>query len=460
MKTPRKRTRAPKLPMIEIERTLGPISSIPIEKLKRYAGNPRRHPEKQIIKLVAAMRQFGFTIPALIDADNVIIAGEARVEAASRIGMKSIPALIASDWTPAQVRAYRLVDNRLAEHAEWDRDKLAIEFAAIIEIAEVPLDLIGWEIGEIDLILEEDDGSSPDDADEEIPELPAAPVTRPGDVWRLGPHRLICGSSLDAAVWERLMDGKTAAMSFSDPPYNVPVNGHVSGLGKARHAEFAMASGEMNSGEFSTFLMTYILRLIAHAADGAIIDICMDWRSLMELLTAIKQSGLTLLNICVWNKSNGGMGSLYRSQHEFILICKKGKAPHKNNVQLRAFGRYRTNVWTYAGANSFSRTRMADLADHPTVKPIALVADAIRDVSDPGDIVTDAFMGSGTTLLAAERTGRIAFGIEIEPGYVDVAIRRWEAMTGKTALLDSTGQSFSEIALVRRESEKPDDFED
>lgn len=449
-----KHSRTAKAPSLSnIERSLGPIIDLPVEALRRYSSNPRRHPEKQLVKLTASIAEFGFTIPVLVDADYMIIAGEARVEAAKRVGMQNIPVLVAADWSAAQVRAYRLVDNRLAEHATWDNELLATEFAAIIEIGEVSLDLLGWEIGEIDVILEAQDENLAEDPADTVEALPAVPVARPGDLWLLGKHRLICGSCLDDQVWRILMDGKSAAMAFTDPPYNVPVNGHVSGLGKAKHAEFAMASGEMSAAEFTTFLTQFLTLLAAHAADGAIIDICMDWRHLKELLTAAENANLTLLNVCVWSKSNGGMGSLYRSQHELVLICKKGKTPHKNNVQLGAHGRYRTNIWSYSGANSFSSTRMKDLADHPTVKPVALVADAIRDVTDPGDIVTDAFMGSGATMLAAERAGRVAYGVEIAPAYVDVSIRRWEATTGLQAVLASTGQTFSETAFARAQED-------
>ncbi|WP_238564931.1 site-specific DNA-methyltransferase [Sphingobium bisphenolivorans] len=458
MNTHRKRTRAAKpASLSNIERSLGPIVHLPISQLKAYAGNPRRHPEKQFVKIMASIAEFGFTIPVLVDPDHVIIAGEARVEAARRLGFTSLPVLVAADWSPAQVRAYRLVDNRLTEHGEWDRSMLAVEFAAIIEIGEMPIDILGWEIGEIDVILEEQEESPSEDPADAIEAPPALPVTRPGDIWLLGKHRLICGSSLDGAVWQALMNGQTAAMAFTDPPYNVPVNGHVSGLGKVKHAEFTMASGEMSPAEFTAFLTDFLRELANHAADGAIIDVCMDWRHLKELLIAIEAAGLSLLNLCVWCKTNGGMGSLYRSQHELILIAKKGKAPHKNNVQLGAHGRYRTNTWNYAGVNSFSKSRMADLGDHPTVKPVALVADAIRDVTDPGDIVTDAFMGSGTTMLAAERTGRVAYGVEIAPGYVDVAIRRWETMTGREATLASTGATFSETTRARVQDELPEE---
>jgi DNA modification methylase len=364
--------------------------------------------------------------------------------------MREVPVIVAHQWSPAQVRAYRLADNRLAEHATWDKEALALELAALIELDETPIEVLGWDTGEIDLILDEADDAEDkmDPADERI-EPPADPLSRAGDLWLLGKHRLLCGSSLDEAAWATLLADEVAAMAFTDPPYNVKVSGHICGLGKVSHAEFAMASGEMSKAEFTAFLSEFIGKMAAHLKDGAVLDICMDHRHIGELQAAIDANGLTSLNLCVWNKTNGGMGSLYRSKHELIFITKKGTAPHTNNVELGRHGRYRTNVWDYAGVNSFGSSRMADLADHPTVKPVALVADAIRDVTRPGEIVLDAFMGSGTTILAAERTKRRGYGIEIAPGYVDVAVRRWQAMTGLDAILESTGQTFEEVAKER-----------
>ncbi|QYU69813.1 ParB N-terminal domain-containing protein [Leptolyngbya sp. 15MV] len=433
-----------------LDHKLGPIDYRPLGLLKRYENNPRKHPEKQLVKLVASIREFGFSLPVLIDEGSTIIAGEARVEAARRLGMSEVPVIVAHHWSAAQVRAYRLADNRLAELSSWDSDALAIELAAIIAFDESPIEILGWDSAEIDVILEsvEDDAGTGDPADQQL-DPPTDPVTRPGDLWLLGPHRLLCGSSLESASWAKLMDGAIAAMAFTDPPYNVPVSGHVCGLGKVSHAEFAMASGEMSKAEFTAFLSQVIGAMLPHLKDGALLDLCMDWRHLGEMVAAIEGTGLTLQNLCVWSKNNGGMGSLYRSKHELVFIAKKGKAPHTNNVELGKHGRYRTNVWDYAGINTFGRTRMKDLADHPTVKPTALVADAIRDVTHPGEIVLDAFMGSGTTILACERTRRRGYGIEIEPGYVDVAIRRWQAMSGEEAVLAESGQSFREVAAER-----------
>lgn len=436
-----------------LEQCLGPIEYWPIDALTKYENNPRKHPEKQLVKLSGSIREFGFTIPVLVAEDGTIIAGEARVEAASRVGMTEIPVIIAHHWSPGQVRAYRLADNKLASMAQWDTKALAIELAAIIEFDESPIEILGWDTAEIDLILEDevasdDSSGSSDPADAQV-EPPLNPVSWPGDLWHLGTHRLLCGSSLDAASWSTLLADDSAAMVFTDPPYNVPVSGHICGLGKVSHDEFAMASGEMSKVEFTAFLTHFIGKMVPHLKDGAVLDVCMDHRHAGELISAMDKNGLAHLNLCVWNKSNGGMGSLYRSKHELVFIAKKGKAPHTNNVELGKHGRYRTNVWDYAGVNSFGKNRMDDLASHPTVKPVALVADAIRDVTHPGEIVLDAFMGSGTTILAAERTKRKAYGIEIEPKYVDVAIRRWEKLTGEQAVLADTGQCFAEVAAER-----------
>ncbi|MBN8485011.1 MAG: ParB N-terminal domain-containing protein [Sphingomonadales bacterium] len=434
------------------EHRFGPITYRPVGSLTPYSNNPRKHPESQLVKLAASIAEFGFVMPVLIDEDGVIIAGEARVAAAKRLGLTEVPVIVAHQWSKAQVRSYRLADNRLAELASWNEQALAIELAAIIEMDETPIEILGWETAEVDLLIDATNevNSSEDEADEQIEE-PADPVTRTGDLWQLGRHRLLCASSLEAANWSELLAGEMAAMAFTDPPYNVPVSGHVCGLGKVSHDEFAMASGEMSQAEFIAFLSSFLAAMLPHLKDGAVLDLCMDWRHMGELLAALDANTLSLLNLCVWNKTNGGMGSLYRSKHELVLIAKKGKASHTNNVELGKHGRYRTNVWDYAGVNTFSRNRMADLADHPTVKPVALVADAIRDVSLPGEIVLDAFMGSGTTILASERTKRRAYGLEIAPGYVDVAIRRWEKMTGQQAVLASTGQSFAEVAAERAE---------
>lgn len=311
------------------------------------------------------------------------------------------------------------------------------------------IETIGWDHAEIDLLLDPENEDRGDPVDEDVPGPEEVAVSRLGDLWLLGPHRLLCGSAIESEAFAVLMDGKKARMVFVDAPYNVKISGHVSGLGKTKHREFAMASGEMADDQFEGFLATNAKLLADNCEDGAILDMCMDWRGLLNLQLAIRRADLDLINLAVWVKSNGGMGSLLRSQHELVLITKKGKAPHINNVELGKHGRYRTNVWRYPGVNSFGKNRMEQLGAHPTPKPVAMVADAIRDVSHRGQIVLDSFMGSGTTLLAAERTSRIAYGMDLDPGYIDLTIRRWEKMTGQTARLAKTGQSLAELEAER-----------
>lgn len=438
-----------------LEQKLGPVCHQSPDKLKRYDRHVRAHPEKQIIKLMASMKQFGFTAPVLVDEAGFIIAGEARVEAARRLKMPAIPTICIAHLSHRQVSALRLADNKLASLSTWNLPELALEIEEILAIDEVEVEAMGWDIGEIDVLLEEARKPELDPSDDDVM-TPVDPVSRLGDLWQLGEHRLLCGSSLDAKSWEKLMAGAAARMGFTDPPYNVPVQGHVSGLGKARHKEFAMASGEMSEAEFVTFNERYLHHMRGHLIDGAVLAVCMDWRHVFELMTAARAVALPLLNLCVWNKTNAGMGSLWRSKHELILMLKKGRAPHINNVQLGVHGRYRPNVWDYAGTNAFGSSRTEDLKDHPTVKPTALVADAIRDVSRPGDIVLDAFMGSGTTILAAERTKRRAYGIEIEPHFVDVALCRWISMTGGTPVLEATGETFAKVQARRADEQAPE----
>ena len=355
--------------------------------------------------------------------------------------------------TPNAVRAYRLADNRLAELSGWDEDILEIELQHLSEVElDFSIETIGWDHPEIDLMLDPEVQQRGDPADENVPAPQDVTVSRLGDLWLLNDHRLLCGSALEAEAFDILMAGKKAQTIFVDAPYNCKITGHVSGLGKTKHREFAMASGEMSEKEFRTFLSTNAQLLSQNAQDGAIMAMCMDWRGLLTLQLALAEAGLALINLAVWAKSSGGMGSLYRSQHELVLIAKKGSVPHINNVQLGKHGRYRTNVWRYPGVNSFGKNRMEQLSGHPTPKPVAMVADAIRDVSHRGQIVLDSFMGSGTTLLAAERTKRIAYGMDLDPGYVDLTIRRWEKMSSGVARLASTGQTFAEVEAERRGS--------
>jgi len=422
-----------------------------VGELVPYANNARTHSERQIAKIAASIRSFGFVNPILIDASGGVVAGHGRLEAAKRLGMAKVPTIRLDHLSEAERRAYVIADNRLAELAGWDRDLLKIELGDLVEIdlrgeLDIDIDVIGFETAEIDILIDgapEPEIEDPADATLEGAEIGPS-VTRPGDLWILADHRILCADALKPESYARLMGEEQARLVFTDPPYNVPIDGHVCGLGGVKHREFAMAAGEMSQREFTAFLETALGELAGACLDGALLYVCMDWRHLHELLTAGRSAGLDLINLCVWNKNNGGMGSLYRSKHELVCVFRSGDARHVNNIELGKHGRYRTNVWDYAGVNTFRKGRMDDLAAHPTVKPTALVADAIKDCSRRGEIVLDAFLGSGTTVLAAEKTARRARAIEIDPQYVDVAIRRWQALTGDAAIHESTGQSFAE----------------
>jgi DNA modification methylase len=422
------------------------VTDLPPGSLKPYDRNARTHSPKQIAQIAASIKAFGFNNPVLIDKDGGIIAGHGRVEAAKLLGFETVPCVRLEHLTDAQKRAYILADNKIAEKAGWDPEILKIELQHLTSLdLDFDVTVTGFEMPEIDVLLS--DESDPAD---DVPAFEPGPaVTRLGDIWQIGPHRLICGDSTKAETYARLLGGERAQMVFTDPPYNVKIDGHVSGLGNVKHREFAMASGEMSTSEFTHFLADVFSNLAAHSGDGAMHFICMDWRHMSEVLTAATPAYSELKNLCVWAKTNGGMGSLYRSQHELVFVYKNGRSAHINNVELGKHGRYRTNVWSYAGANTFSRSRDDDLAMHPTVKPVALVADAILDCSKRKGIVLDAFGGSGTTLVAAERTGRRGYAIELDPHYCDVIVRRLEAIMSCEAMNVGTGKSFRELAAER-----------
>ena len=415
--------------------------------LKPYDRNARTHSKKQIRQIADSIERFGWTNPVLIDGQDQIVAGHGRVAAAKRLGIKAVPTIRLETMSEVEIRAYVIADNRLAELADWDDEILAIELQALVEL-DFDVEVTGFETAEIDLLIDGLDAAGAIDDGDRIPEVDpsASRVTQAGDLWRLGRHRLLCGDATKRKSFERLMAGERAQMVFTDPPYNVPIDGHVCGLGRIRHAEFAMASGEMSEAEFTGFLETVLGHLAAHSADGALHFVCMDWRHVYELLSASRETYGEMKNLCVWAKTNAGMGSLYRSQHELVFVFKNGSAPHVNNVELGRHGRYRTNVWRYAGVNALGADRDDALAMHPTVKPVALVADAIRDCSRRGDIVLDAFGGSGTTLIAAERAGRRGYAIEIDPLYVDVTLERFRTTFGEEPVHEASGLTFSELS--------------
>jgi DNA modification methylase len=422
-----------------------------VEALKPYRGNARTHSDKQITQIAASIGKFGFNNPVLVDGDNRIVAGHGRVAAAKRLGLDNVPTIRLDHLSDGERRAYVIADNRLAELAGWDRDILRIELQGLADLdLGFDLEITGFDTAELDLLLDDESGSGAPDPADEIPPPDTGPaLTRPGDIWLMGDHRLLCGDARNSSSIEQLMAGEIARMVFTDPPYNVKIDGHVGGAGKTKHREFAMATGEMSQDQFTRFLTDALGHMAGVSCDGAIHFVCMDWRHMSELLAAGTVVYDELKNLIVWAKTNGGMGTFYRSQHELIFVFKKGQAAHINTFGLGETGRYRTNVWEYPGINTFRNGRDDELAMHPTVKPVALVADAIKDVSRRGDIVLDAFGGSGTTLIAAEKTGRKARLLELDPIYCDVICRRFQAYTGKPALRAEDEVPFAELEARR-----------
>jgi DNA modification methylase len=424
------------------------IELVPIGKLKPYKLNARTHSEKQIGQIELSILTNGFANPILTDDDLNLIAGHGRLLAAQRIGLKHVPVIRIAHLSESQKRALRLADNKIAENAGWDLTVLAqeLEYLSTLDF-DFDLALTGFETPEIDVLIQSNAACASDGDDDEIPEIDRSnpPVTRVGDLWIVGDHRLICADSTDQTSFRKLIGRKKAQLVFTDPPYNVPIDGNVSGLGSIKHREFPMASGEMTIPQFIAFLKTVLRNLVAFSTAGSIHFLCMDWRHVFELLSAGRGVYSELKNICIWAKNNAGMGSLYRSQHELVLVFKNGTAPHINNVELGRFGRHRTNIWHYLGGNG----RRDELAMHPTVKPVAMVADAILDCSQRGGIVLDCFGGSGTTLIAAGKTGRRAYVMELDPIYVDTTINRFEKLTSQQAIHSDTGRTFAQMKLER-----------
>lgn len=417
--------------------------------LKPAKRNARRHSQKQIAQLAASIRQFGFTSPVLTDDLGRIVAGHGRVEAAKSLGLLLVPTLPLSHLSETELRAYALADNRLAEKSGWDDELLRMELGELEAVISFDLELTGFSTGELDVLLdppmreEERLNASPE------PRRATAAVER-GDLWALGGHRLLCGDARESADFERLMGEEKARMVFSDPPYNVPIDGFVGGLGSVKHQEFAMASGEMSPEQFTDFLEAAFRNAAAVSQDGAVHYQCMDWRHIEEMMVAGRRVYSQLLNLCVWAKDQAGMGAFYRSQHELVFVWKVGDAAHLNTVELGKNGRFRTNVWNCRGVRKTGRRSELDL--HPTVKPAPLIVDAIKDASKRGEIVLDCFGGSGSTLIAAEKAKRRARLIEYEPRYCEVTIRRWEELTGKKAVLVATDETFAEVS-ERRQAE-------
>lgn len=418
-----------------------------INDLKVNRRNARKHSDRQIKQITASLSEFGFLVPIVIDEDGTVLAGHGRLRAAILLNMNEVPTIQVKHLTPERKRAFMLADNRLAELAEWDEELLKIELTELSTLEfDFHFEVTGFDTRDLDrldapAVVKPSKAEAIVEVDREHPA-----VSSLGDLWKLGSHILLCGNALEEASYAKLMGDQRAQMVFTDPPYNVKNDGHTGGLGSVHHANFAMASGEMSVTEFTQFLATSMGLMVQYSVDGAIHDLCMDWRHVGELLTAAAGIYSEQKNLCVWNKTNGGMGTFYRSKHELIFVYKVGTAPHINNFGLGEGGRYRTNVWDYAGVNTFKAGRMDELRSHPTCKPLPLVMDALKDCSSRKGIVLDPFLGSGTTLIAAEKTGRFGRGIELDPHYVDAAIGRWQVLTGKQAVHVESGRTFEQMS--------------
>jgi DNA modification methylase len=430
--------------------------SIIYETIDRVQPNPRdprvyRRAERR--RIASTLRRLG-AVPLIVTSDRVMLSGNIWLEAAKLAGFSEVPVIVADHLTQAEGDAFMLAQVRLIERGEWD-ERLLGQVLRDLTLQELDFNvtITGFDPPEIDLKIAalDEPSEGPDPADEPAP--PGPSVSRRGDLWILDRHRLLCADSQIAASYEVLLVGEKANIVFTDPPFNVAIAGNVSGLGAVIHREFAMASGEMSETEYIGFLTIILMLMAAHSRNGTLHYVAIDWRHMHELTVAGRKAYDSLVNLCVWSKDKGGMGSLYRSQHELFFVFKKGKKHHRNNVQLGRFGRNRTNVWSYPGVNNFGREgEEGDLLRlHPTVKPVALIVDALLDASCRGEIVLDPFMGSGSTLIAAEKVGRCARGIEIDPLYVDAAVRRWERWTGEEARLEADGRTFGEIAAERDE---------
>ena len=415
--------------------------------------NPRQHSQNQVNQIADSIREFGFVMPIVVDHTGQVVIGHGRVLAARKLGMPRVPVVEIRHLSPAQLKALRIADNRLAQHAHWDERLLGESFLELKELElDFDLSITGFALPEIDLAMQKLDERLTVDANDEADATTGVPVCQRGDVWQLGDHRVHCGDATSELAFDKLMNGGRAHVVFVDPPYNVPIDGHVSGKGKIRHREFAQGVGELSREEFSRFLAESCVLLAKYSEDGAIHFVCMDWRHADELLAAGRDVYSELKNIAVWVKSSAGMGSLYRSQHELVFVFKSGKRRHTNNIELGKYGRNRSNVWRYDSANIQARKGNNLLELHPTAKPVQLVMDALLDCSNRGQVALDSFLGSGTTLLAAERTGRICRGIELDPLYIDTAIRRWQNLTGRDAIRLADGKLFREIEFEKEQA--------
>ncbi len=405
-----------------------------------YARNARTHSDSQITRIASSIREFGFTNPVLIDGDNGIIAGHGRVMAAERLDITELPCIILAHLTEQQKRAYVIADNRMALDAGWDDELLKLELADL-EQATFDLSLTGFSEEDIQgrIGLDEEDS---DEGENAVPPVEDKPVSIPGDVWRLGGHRLCCGDSTVVQQIERLMDGKPADLIVTDPPYGMSYSGgraageHVidKKTGEVKIKAHGMIMNDDLRGDALTGLVRDALALCRQQTKaGAAAYVCLTWRTYSAFEAALVECGFTIKACIVWDKQSIGLGRAhYRGQHEFIFYCDGQWHGDKSQ----------SDVWAMRRGNTAEYV-------HPTQKPVELIERAIQNSSKVGDIVLDAFGGSGATLIACEKTNRHARLMELDPKYVDVIVRRWQQFTGASATLESSGKTFDQVARAR-----------
>ena len=402
--------------------------------------------DRRLAHAVRLAKHEGWLPPPLVSEAGEVIGDPLSIEAARVMDLAELPCLIVTgELSEAEIT---LITTALAQQGASARIDLDVLRENLLQIQSAGLDLslTGLEIGQVDLALNHAH-TNPDLDNSPEPSGPA--VSRLGDLWLLGKHRLLCGDATSAETYQQLMDGKQAAASIGDPPYNIPIAGNVSGAGKVKHEDFIMGVGEWTDEEFHSFLETYLATTMRHVAPDGAIFAFMDWRSIHLLVLAGRAAGLTHVTTCVWSKGSGAFGSPWRSAHELIPVFANGPQLKLDNVELGRHGRNRTNVFEYPGANRPGSSAGKALALHSTPKSVEMIADMILDVTAPDDVVLDPFLGSGTTIIAAETVGRVGYGLELDPRYVDVIIRRWEALDRGHAILASTGESFGEVLANR-----------
>ena len=417
---------------------------VAIADLKSASRRIHKRDEAQIARIGESLGAFGAARPILITTGYEIIDGHAAVEAAVQNGLTQLPAVIVPHLSDAEVKAFRIAVNRIPERAEWDLEELRVELQELV-LEGQPIEGLGFDEPQLEIILDGDEGDAPEAADLEADTAGAA-ITRLLDLWLAPPHRILCADATRAQSYAALMRGIAVRLVLTDVPYNVRIAHNVS---SRKRREFVQASGELKRFEFEAFNFDWMRAAIAYLVDGGLMASFIDWRSLDILLEMARELEVELFNLIVWAKTNAGMGAMWRSQHELLPVWKKGDADHVNNVELGRHGRSRSNVWTYPGASSLGSDSRKGLKLHPTVKPVAMLQDMLLDVTRRGDSVLDPFLGSGSTLIAAERSGRVVYGMDLDPAYVDVAVRRWQAETGREAILESTGETFAQVAARR-----------